>query len=79
VHSIFMLLIDYQFHFLKVEWCFTFLIVNLHTRLLEVSKPGLEPRLRLLKSEARPKPIASPCQGPAQLRLERARLSRLRA
>jgi hypothetical protein len=43
VHFIFMLLIDYQFHFFKVEWCFTFPIVNPHTRLLEVSKPGLEP------------------------------------
>jgi hypothetical protein len=43
VHFIFMLLIDYQFQFSKVEWCFTFPIVNLHARLLEVSKPGLEP------------------------------------
>ena len=40
---------------------------------------GLSPRLGLLKSEARPKPVASPCQGPARLGLERARLSGLRA
>jgi hypothetical protein len=41
--------------------------------------PGLSPRLRLQKSEARPKPVASPCQGPARLGLERARRSGLRA
>jgi hypothetical protein len=40
---------------------------------------GWSPRLRLLKSEARPKPVASPCQGPARLGLEWARLSGLRA
>ena len=38
-----------------------------------ISKPGL------LISEAKPKPIASPHRGPAQLGLERARLGRLRA
>ena len=43
VHFIFMLLSDYQFDFFKVEWCFTFPIVNLHARLFNGSKPGLEP------------------------------------
>ena len=47
VHFIFMLLIDYQFHFLKVEWCFTFPIVNLHPRLLDVRGPSISAHLRV--------------------------------
>ena len=41
--------------------------------------PGLSLGLGLLKSEAKPEPTASPCQGPAGLGLERARLGGLRA
>ena len=41
--------------------------------------PGLSPGLRLLISEAKPKPVASPHQGQARLGLERARLSGLKA
>ena len=40
---------------------------------------GLSPRLGLLRSQARPKPTSSPCQGWALARLEWAQLSELRA
>jgi len=40
---------------------------------------GLSLGLGLLKSEAKPKPTASPCQGPAGLALQWVQLSRLRA
>jgi len=43
------------------------------------SCPGLSLRLRLPKSEPKPEPTASPCQGPARLGLERAQLGGLRA
>ena len=40
---------------------------------------GLSPRLGLPRSQARPEPISSPCQGRALAGLERAGLSGLRA
>ena len=44
-----------------------------------ISSPGSSLRLGLQKSQAKPKPAASPCQSPARLGLERAQLSGLRA